>query len=115
VWPRDPLGDVRSSLREARAGAKQLETLLQDDNHESTADEKRRLEELKQSAATLKEEEGRLARDGYVSALRSLNAHVGIVSSVSWKEDADKKTAHVLSASWDQSIQLCTIKLDELV
>lgn len=43
-------------------------------------------QELKQSAATLKEEEGRLARDGYVSALRSLNAHVGIVSSVSWKD-----------------------------
>merc|ERR1719221_901170 len=117
VWPRDPLAEVRAQLKDLRTEVKQLEARLSEDN-DAQADEmkalQKRREEVQGRIPHLKNEEDKLKRDGYVSALRLLNDHVGLVSGCAWKEDPGKSSVTILSSSWDQTVQLFDISSCEL-
>eukprot|EP00747_Dinoflagellata_sp_TGD_P183215 gnl/TRDRNA2_/TRDRNA2_37939_c0_seq1.p1 gnl/TRDRNA2_/TRDRNA2_37939_c0~~gnl/TRDRNA2_/TRDRNA2_37939_c0_seq1.p1 ORF type:complete len:429 (-),score=73.75 gnl/TRDRNA2_/TRDRNA2_37939_c0_seq1:108-1394(-) len=47
------------------------------------------------------------------SSSRALVGHVSLVSGVAWREDERRQVASVLSSSWDQSVQLFEISLQE--
>merc|ERR1719193_204886 len=116
VWPKDPLSTVKSSLREIRSEMKQVQSDLEAAAGLATSQQKlaARLEALKQRSAPLKDMEAQMSREGYVPASRTLNGHVGLVSAAAWQEDANQKTAHILSSSWDQSVQLFSVGLADL-
>mmetsp|Transcript_101741 Transcript_101741/g.328307 ORF Transcript_101741/g.328307 Transcript_101741/m.328307 type:complete len:451 (-) Transcript_101741:5-1357(-) len=99
LWPKDALEDTRASLRDLRAQRQQAGA--QRDKLEAAIAEARRTEE-------------QLAREGYNSAVRTLNGNTGLVSGCAWQEGATAGTASVLASSWDQSIQLFTLNLREL-
>jgi len=115
IWPRDPLGDVKGSLKEIRAQVKDLEANIQD---EVSADAMKgfqlKKEYLEQKLPCLKADQERLVRDGYIPALRILNGHTGLASCSAWKDDPVAGCASILSASWDQSVKLFSIDVREL-
>jgi len=116
VWPRDPLGDVKSSLRALKMQARDVEDDLQDIDKSVVERQalSRELDALKQTITAQKADEERLFREGYIPALRTLNGHVGLVSGCAWQEDGQEKAANILSSSWDQSVQLFNISLEGL-
>lgn len=115
IWPKDPLVEVRASLKELKAEVKQIDARLQEGSPDEMRALRQRRQELEGRAGPLKASEDKMKREGYISALRMLNGHVGLVSGCAWKEDAGQSCATILSSSWDQTLQLFNIPLAELV
>lgn len=116
IWPTDPLGKVRASLKELRAEVMELEPKTQDETlaAEVRKSHETRRQKLRYEIAEAKEVEDRLMRDGYTSAVKSLTGTTGLISAVAWKEDSSSKSASILAASWDQNVRLYEVSLKDL-
>lgn len=117
VWRKDPLGEVRTSLKDTRAQLHAAEDQIQD---LSLPPEMRRelatkRSTLKASLVAARAQEGQLVREGHNSAVRTLAGHVGLVSSCAWKDNSNGRTATVLSSSWDQTVRLYEVGFEELM
>jgi len=116
IWPKDPLSDIRSSLRGMKMQLKDLDTDMQDFGRPAAERQafSRKCDETKEIIAAAKKNEEQLSREGYTSAFRTLNGHVAQVSGCAWQEDSQLKAVSIVSSSWDQTLKLFNISLDDL-
>jgi len=115
IWPSDTRGELKDRNRALREQINQLGPQIEDTSGppEPRKELETRRQKLRAELSAGNSAEDQLSRDGYCPAAKTLIGHVSQVSGCAWQEDGQGSVS-ILSSSWDQSIQLFNISLQDL-